>query len=325
MPGRPNRSDLHVNGLLGNLAVNFILADHMYAADKIFPIVPVDKQSDNYAVYDKGDFLRDEAAERAPATESEGGDYDIDLTPYYICRNYAFHKDVDDDSRDNADKPIDPDKNAMQFSVQKILIKRERMFINNFVKAGVWTTQYTGVSGTPSTNEVKKWSASGSTPVKDVDIWVNAIEEQTGMRPNVLGLSPDVMSALKDNSDIKERIQYTQKGIITTDILAELFELDKVVVLRGTYNTAAKGAATAMARMVSGKLLLAYAAPNPSTETPTAGAMFAWKGRFGNSRLGSRISKFRMDELKADRVEAELSFDPKCVAPDLAVYASAMA
>ena len=53
--------------------------------------------------------------------------------------------------------------------------------------------------------------------------------------------------------------------------------------------------------------------------------MFAWKGRFGNSKLGSRVKKFRMDELNADRVEAELSFDPKCVAPDLAVYASAMA
>lgn len=322
---RPNRGDLHVNALLGNLAVKYILGEHMYAAANIFPIVPVDKQSNNYVVYDKGDFLRDEAAERAPATESEGGNFDIDTTPYYLCRNFAFHKDVDDDSRDNADKPMDPDRDAMAYCLQKLLIKRERMFVNNFVKAGVWTTQYTGVSGEPSTNEVKKWSASGSKPVKDVDMWVNAIEEQTGMRPNVLGLSPDVMSALKDNTDIIGRIQYTQKGIITTDILAELFEVDKVVVLRGTYNTAAKGAATSMARMVSGKLLLAYAAPHPSTETPTAGSMFAWKGRFGNSRLGSRISKFRMDELKADRVEAELSFDPKCVAPDLAVYASAMA
>ena len=88
-----------LTALLGNLAVKYILGEHMYAAAEIFPIVPVDKQSDNYVVYDKGDFLRDEAAERAPATESEGGNYDIDLTPYYLCRNYAFHKDVDDDNQ----------------------------------------------------------------------------------------------------------------------------------------------------------------------------------------------------------------------------------
>ena len=322
---RPTRGDVHVNGLLGNLAVKYILGEHMYAAADIFPIVPVDKQSDNYVVYDKGDFLRDEATERAPATESEGGNYDIDTTPYYLCRNYAFHKDVDDDNRDNADKPIDPDKDAMQYTMQKLLLKRERVFIGNYFKAGVWTTEYTGVSGTPSTNEFKKWSASGSKPVKDVDTWTNDIEAQTGMRPNVLGIAPDVLSALKDNSDIISRIQYTQKGIITTDILAELFDIDKVVVLRGTYNSAAKGAATAMTRMTSGQLLLAYAAPRPSTELPSAGYIFAWKGRFGNSKLGSRIKKFRMEHLNADRVEAELSIDPKMVAPDLGVYASAVA
>ncbi len=321
---RPTRGDVHVNGLLGNLAVKFLLGDHMFAAADIFPIIPVDKQSDNYVVYDKGDFLRDEAAERAPATESEGGNYDIDTTPYYLCRNYAFHKDVDDDARDNADKPLDPDRDAMEYCMQKLLLKRERIFISNYIKTGVWTTEYAGVSGTPSTNEFKKWSVSGSKPVKDVDTWVNAIEEQTGMKPNVLGIAPDVMSALKDNSDIISRIQYTQKGIITTDILADLFELEKVVVLRGTYNTAAKGAATSMSRMVSGKLLLAYAAPRPSTETPTAGGIFAWKGRFGNSRLGSRVKKFRMENLKSDRVEAELSIDPKLIAPDLGVYASAV-
>jgi len=79
----------------------------MFAAGEIFPLCPVEKQSDNYAVYDTGDLLRDEAKERAPSTESAGGNYDIDTSPMYACRNYAFHKDVDDDTADNADQPID--------------------------------------------------------------------------------------------------------------------------------------------------------------------------------------------------------------------------
>ena len=321
---RPNRGDVHVHGLLGNFAVKFILGAHMFIAADVFPIVPVDKQSDNYVVYDKGDFLRDESEERAPATESAGGNYEIDTTPYYLCRTISFHKDVDDDSRDNADKPIDPDKDAMQFAMQKNLIRRERQFLANYFKPGVWSTNYTGVTGEPGANEIKKWSASGSKPVKNVDTWMNDVETQTGMRPNRLVLAPDVMTALKDNEDIKSRIQYTQKGIITTDILAELFEVEKVLVARGTYNAAAKGATTAMSRMVSGQVLLAYAADRPSKENPSAGYVFAWKGRFGNSKLGSRIKKFRMEQLNSDRVEAELSFDPKLVASDLAVYASAV-
>jgi predicted NAD/FAD-binding protein len=99
----------------------------------------------------------------------------------------------------------------MQYCIQKLLIKRERIFINNFVKAGVWSTNLTGVSGTPSTNQFKQWSASGSTPVKDVDSWCNTIEGLTGEWPNVLAIAPDVLSALKSNSDIISRIS-THRG-----------------------------------------------------------------------------------------------------------------
>jgi len=321
---RPTSGDSHVNSLLTNLAVKPLLKPRMFAAADIFPICPVEKQSDAYVVYDTGDFLRDEAAERAPGTESRGGNYDIDTTPTYTCRNYAFHKDVDDDVAANADKPIDPYKDAMQYCIQKLLIKRERIFINNFVKAGVWSTNLTGVSGTPSTNQFKQWAASGSTPVKDVDSWCNTIEGLTGEWPNVLAIAPDVLSALKSNSDIISRIQYTQKGIITTDILAELFDIEKVVVLRGVYNNAKKGATTAVTRMTSAQALLAYAAPRPSTENYSAGYMFAWKGRYGSNKLGARIKKFRMEELNSERIEAELSFDAKLVAPDMGVYASSV-
>ncbi len=322
---RPNRGDSHVNRLLTNMMVKPLLKPRMFAAAAVFPVCPVEKQSDAYVVYDTGDFLRDEAKERAPGTESAGGNYDVDTTPTYACKNIAWHKDVDDDTADNADNPIDPYKDAMQYCTQKLLIKRERRFIDSFVKAGLWTTQETGVTGTPGDNEFKKWSASGSTPVKDVDTWCNIIEGLTGEWPNVLSIAPDVLSALKNNDDIIKRIQYTQKGIITTDILAELFDIEKVVVLRGVYNSAKKGAATSIARMVTGKALLTYANPNPSTENYSAGYMFAWKGRFGNNKLGARIKKFRMEELNSFRIEAELSFDAKLVAPDMAVYASAVA
>jgi len=296
----------------------------MFAAGEIFPLCPVEKQSDNYAVYDTGDLLRDEAKERAPSTESAGGNYDIDTSPMYACRNYAFHKDVDDDTADNADQPIDSYKDAMQYCIQKLLIKRERIFIANFVKASVWTTNMTGVASGPSTNQFTRWSASGSTPVADVDEWCNIIEGLTGEWPNVLAIAPDVLSALKTNDDIVGRIKYTQKGIITTDILAELFDLEKVVVLRGVYNTAKKGAATSVSRMTSGQAILTYAAPRPSTENYSGGYIFAWKGRYGSNKVGARVKRYRMEELNGERVEAELSFDARIVAPDMGVYASSV-
>jgi hypothetical protein len=60
--------------------------------------------------------------------------------------------------------------------------------------------------------------------------------------------------------------------------------------------------------------------------TPSAGYIFAWTGVSGG--LGATIgtSQFRMESLKANRVEAEVAFDNKVVASDLGYFfASAVA
>lgn len=321
----PTAGDQHVNGLLTNVAVSWYQKAKNFVAAECFPVVPVKKQSDRYVVYDKGDLLRDEAEERAPATESAGMDYDIDTSPNYFAPKYALHKDVDDDSRENADKPMNPDRDAVKILMQKMMIKRERIWANNFIKAGVWTNNYTGVASGPGANEFVKWSASGSKPIKNVETWKNVIEEITGLTPNVLVLTPDVVVELKDNADILGRIQYTQRGIITPEILASLFDVEKVLVPRGIYETAAKGATSSPARIAgSSKALLCFATSAPSIDEPSAGYFFAWEGLFGASAFGGRIKKFRMEPKSADRIEAEMAFDAKLIAPDLGLYAASV-
>jgi hypothetical protein len=68
---RPTSGDSHVNSLLTNLAVKPLLKPRMFAAADIFPICPVEKQSDAYVVYDTGDFLRDEAAKERQEQRAE--------------------------------------------------------------------------------------------------------------------------------------------------------------------------------------------------------------------------------------------------------------
>ncbi len=321
----PTAGDQHVNGLLTNVGVSWYQKLKNFVAAECFPVVPVKKQSDRYVIYDKGDLFRDEAEERAPATESAGMDYDVDTTPTYYARKYALHKDVDDDSRENADKPLDPDRDATRILTQKMLIKRERIWASNYIKSGVWTNDYTGVASGPGSKQFVKWSVSGSKPVKDVETWKGVIEGITGFTPEVLVLTPDVVVELKDNDDILKRIQYTQRGIITPEILASLFDVKKVLVPRGIYETAAKGATSAVTRIAgTAKALLCYVPENPSIEEPAAGYHFAWDGLFGASAYGTRIKKFRMEEKSADRIEAEMAFDSKLIASDLGLFASAV-
>ena len=69
---QPTASSVHVNAPLTSISIAFLQDQSGFVARKVFPAVPVNKQSDRYYIYDRGDFNRDEMKERAPATESAG-------------------------------------------------------------------------------------------------------------------------------------------------------------------------------------------------------------------------------------------------------------
>jgi hypothetical protein len=204
-----------------------------------------------------------------------------------------------------------------------MLLKRERIWASNYM-TNIWGTNLTGVSGSPGSGEFKQWDSSQATILKNVEDWKELIASTTGYEPNIIVCSPDVLAALKVSSEIKDTIKYTQKGVVTEQLLAELFGVDKFLVPRGVVNTAAKGKAGAFARIVSKKFLLCYAPDRPSLLTPSAGYIFSWKGYMGADRFGARIKKFRMENVESDRIEGEMAFDCKQVAADLGLYAASV-
>ena len=104
---QPTASDVHVNAPLTNISIAFLQDLDGFVARKVFPEVPVKKQSDRYYVYDKKQWFRSDAKVRAPGTESAGSGFTVDNTPTYFCSVRAVHKDVDDQIRSNADAVID--------------------------------------------------------------------------------------------------------------------------------------------------------------------------------------------------------------------------
>lgn len=297
---QPVPSDAHVNAPLTNISVAYVQDQSNYVFDKVFPIVGVEKQSDLYYTFTKEDFYRDEAKPRAPATESAGGGFNLSTTPYG-CIVEAFHKDVDDQLRANADSVLQLDRAATEFATQKILIRRERRWISSFFATGIWATDVT-----PGT----LWSVSATaTPRQDVETGKLAIQAATGFKPNVLVLGPRVLSALRSVAQVTDQFKYTSSDSIDEDMLAGFFGVDRVLTMGAVYTSTVEGNATQTTDFMAGKhALLAYVAPSPSLMTPTAGYTFAWNGYTGAVN-GIRVNKFRMDPLRADRIEVECAYD----------------
>lgn len=315
---QPTASDVHVDRPLTEISVAYLQSMDDFVADKVFPSLPVAKQSDRYFTYDKGYWFRTEAQKRAPSSESAGAGWKVDSTPSYYADIWAIHKDIDDAIRANADQPLDMDRDATEFVTRQLVLRREKEFAAKYFTTGIWT------GSTTATDIVvaAKWDAASSDPVDDVEEQKEAVRQRTGFKPNVMVVTPQVHRALKSNASILDRIKYTQRAVVTEDILAALFGVDKYLVANGTNELAAEGATSNMQFIFGADgVLLVYAAPRPGILQPSGGYTFNWSGFLGSNQ-GWRIKRFRMDALSSDRVEGEAAFAMKLVAPDVGAFFS---
>lgn len=327
MSNKPTASSVHVDSALTNMSVAYAQSADAFVADKVFPVVPTAHKSDEYFVYAMGDFNRDEAQDRGPATESAGGGYGL-TTATFSCRVKAFHHDVADQVRANSDPAHDPDRAATVFVTHKMLIAKEKQFVSSFMATSLWGYQRIGDSnGAVGSGEVCHWSDyTNSDPIGDIEAACLAVQAKTGYRPNKLVLGAKVYSKLKNHPDFVDRIKggaTTEKpAFVVRQIMAALFEVDEVLVMGGVENTAKEGQ-TATTDFISARsALLVYAAPTPGIMMPSAGYTFSWNQYTGVSADGISIYSFRMEQLRADRVEGEIAFDQKLVAADLGAYFS---
>ncbi len=316
----PTAGDVHVNTPLTNISIAYLQSADNFVATKVFPNIPVTKQSDRYYTYDRGEFNRDEAKERAPGTESAGGSYSVDNTPTYFCKVYAFHKDVPDQIRGNADAVLNLDNEATEYVTHKALIKREKLWVFNYFKTGIWTGETEGKASGPSTGEVLFWSLDTGDPIKDIRGARTTRLEDTGFEPNTLVLGKPVYDAIVDHPDIVDRIKYGQTpgapAMANLEAMMKLFEIERIFVMKAIENTALEGVTNAHSFIGGKHALLCYVAPSPGILTPSAGYTFSWTGWMGAGAEGNRIKRFRIEKIESDRVEGQMSFAQKLVAAD---------
>ena len=312
----PTAGDVHVNTPLTNISIAYLQDANNFVASKVFPNIPVTKQSDRYYTYDRGEFNRDEMKKRAPGTESAGGSYTIDNTPTYFADVYAFHKDVPDQVRANSDSVLSPDREATEYVTHKALIKREKLWATKYFATSIWTTN----------NTTANWGTAGTAtdPIVDIRTGKRTVLGLTGYEPNTLVLSKAVYDTLADNADVIERVNagQTPNGPAMGTLMAmmSLFEIERILVMKAIENTAAEGATAVHAFIGGANALLCYSTPRPGIMTPTAGYTFSWTGWMGAGAEGGRIKRFRQEKLESDRIEIQMAFDQKLVSADLGYF-----
>lgn len=321
---QPSAQQFHVDRWLTNMAVAWEQDEGNFVAGRIFPTIPVLKESDLYAIYDKGYFYRTNQMEprplggRPPQTgfEIQSGSY--------RCVEWALEHLVDDRERANADQPLDPDISATILLTTQAMIQRETLWTTSFFTTGIWGTDWTGVSSAPTGVQFLQWDQSGSDPIQFIRGRRNDVASKTGYKPNKVVFGATAFEAFINHPDVIDRIKYTSgPAAYYNDVeatVAKLLGVKEVLVPFGVSNSAAEGQADNISFIANPtNVLLAYAAPAPSIRQPSAGYTFAYTGLIPGvtNAFGGVLMRGREELAHSDVFQIRASYSQNIVASDL--------
>jgi hypothetical protein len=295
--------------------------------NRVFPQVPVTKEADQFFVWDRADLLRSAARARAPGDFPPERNFRVSDSPYKCDRDSIAHL-LADPVVDNADPAINMPTAITQGLTQDLMVAMEADWATTFFATAIWdgassSTDMTGQAAPASTSSnFLQWNDPASTPIEDIEGEANSVTENTGRRPNKLVLGGYTWSELKNHPDVLDRIKYTQRGVVSTDLLAGLLGLEQVEVMQATRNTGPEGGAASYAYLGGKHALLCYAPNAPALNTPSAGYAFLWTARGPQPRT----LRERIPGREGELITVEAWYDHVVTASVLgAFFASAVA
>ena len=138
-------------------------------------------------------------------------------------------------------------------------------------------------------------------------------------KPNTLALGVEAYAALTANPEILERVKYSGSTLnpatVNSNVLAQLLEIERVVVLNSVYNKAGYGATEMDFVCDPAGALLCYSAQTPAIDEPSAGYIFAWD-MLGNGQYLAFDQYEGEKGTHTEMIEGLISYAPEKVCDD---------
>ena len=299
---QPTVRDVHpIDPVLTNLSIG---GKHdKFLWDQIAPVSAQPQKSGTYPLYTRDFWFKRQAG----AIRTAGGPY-LRVgygvtTDTFNCLERGFEKQVEDVVVAANLFGDDPSKLATAFVTNLIQLELEKDAAAAYFVTGVWGTSNT-LAG------ANQWSDyDGSDPIANADTAIRTIKRNTGARPTTMFVGLLAWERLKEHPLITDKFKYTQKGIMTPDLVAATLGVDELIVGDTVENTAAEGATFVGADIWADNALFVVR-NNPALLVSNGGYTFMWNEK-GNIPWG--VESYRDEPVRSDIVRAFTHYDMQIV------------
>lgn len=288
----PTGRDLRpVDPVLTNLSLGFKNKEFMW--EYIAPPIRVTEKSGTYFIYDRDYWFR---------RPQDGGGFRAASSPYtrvgfgvstatYRAEEHGYEKSIDDPTRASSQTPESLDTLATQFLTNLMEMELELDVAAAGFITGVWGTSNT-LTGT------NQWSdLANSDPIADFETAKRTIRRNTGMEPNSSLIGALTWESLKEHPLLLDKYKYTQKGILTEDLVAAALGVETLKVGKSVQNTGNEGASFSGADIWTDNALIFQRTPNAGLMVPNGMYTFVWDEK---NNVPWAMESYREDQTRSD-------------------------
>ena len=272
---------------------------------QVMPLFPTSKQAASFPVVPKEALLSIPDTARAPRGRYNRGDWTYERG-IFQTKEQGWEEPIDDAERGLLEGEASglADLVATKRAWNHIMRAQEKRIADMVFNATTFTTVTAGVGN--------EWDdASNATPVDDINTAILAIRSNCGMLPNTLIIAYSTFLNLKNCDQIVDRLKYTFPGIdlnrMTSDQLAAVFNIQKVLVGGAVYNSAGVGLDATIASLWSNEYaMLTRTASGQDITEPCIGRTFLWTE---DSPENPIVESYREDQSRSDVIRVRHNVD----------------
>jgi hypothetical protein len=259
-------------------AITVAYRNMRYIADDVLPRVPVGKQEFKYWSYPVGESFR--MPDSKVGRRSRPNEVVLSATETTAAtEDFALEDPIPQADLMNAPMGKDPrDRSVMQLTDYIALGREKRTADAVFAAATYASTNKVTLSGT------SQWSdGTNSNPIAAIMTGIDACL----VRPNIMVMGREVFTKLAQHPKIVEQVRGTSaatSGVARRQQIADIFELEELLVGESWLNTAAYGQTATLGRVWGKHALLAFRDRNADTR---GGITFGFTAEWGSRVSGS--------------------------------------
>lgn len=289
---------------LTNMTVHYTNME--YIANDILGNVPVKNESDQYYVYNSD--MRLPETSRANGALANMVTWDVS-TSSYVASEHTLKDVITDRDYNNADSMLMIEKHTTENLVDKILMRQEYDAHQLLFTTTTFSNNTTLTSATSW-----RYNTTTSAPIQNILSATGYIIQQSGKRPNKIVMGWDVFESLKENPNVYGRIQYTDRALLTQEIMQSVFDVEKVHVGTAMYNTAEEGQSDDKGDIWGADCLVGYFKAKPGLRDVSAATTFRVM-QYGSPY---KVKKWREEDIEGNYIECQSLFVQKAIATSCA-------